>query len=164
MSLKFGKRDVAKMANALDQDYESLEDAAAAALEAAMDIIAAKAKYTVVGQILWAGETLDPSDPRAEKVALGWYGTEKQALDDALKLTYSTQTHEQARAWVLPVHHGTPNDWYKDRKVKSKADEAADKSDRERELQRRIEWCNDHPDEPMPEEWGAIPHGEESAA
>lgn len=154
MALKFGKRDVNKMADVLDAEYETVEEAAQAALEAAMSIIEAKAKFTVVSQVSYTdNEWVKPSDPRAEKVALGWYSTEKQALDDALKMAYSTQTHEEHRSWVLPLHHGTPNDYYVARKKAKKAQEAGDTSYREKELQRRIKWIEEHPGEKLPEDW-----------
>lgn len=143
MTLNFTKANVSVMAEVLDRDYETVEEAARAALDAAMEIAAKRAKYTVVGQINGNGD----------KVALGWYPTEKQAREDALRLAYSHITHEEARAWVLPIHHNTPHSWYKVRKEAAKADDLADASYRERELQRRIEWCRNHPDEPLPLDW-----------
>lgn len=142
------ERLIAAKLETLDQ----IETFAAAALDEAMQIIESKAKYTVVGQI----KTKRGEEP-GDKVALGWYATEKQALDDAVKLTYSTQTHEQALAWTLPVHHGTPHEWYGERKRALRAEAMGDSSPFEEELQRRIQWCADHPGEQPPKEWGIIP-------
>lgn len=186
MALSFGKRDVAKMAAVLDPEYvgqvtevrslkrelkaaepdkqedlarrlaeyeelvAQVEEFAAAALDQAMQIIEDKAKFTVVGQV-------KKSDRKGDKIALGWYATEGQALTEAMSLTYSTQTHEEHLAWVLPVFHGTPNSYYQARKARRKAQTAADSSFREQELQRRIKWCADHPGQAPPKEWGAIP-------
>jgi hypothetical protein len=189
VGLSFGKRDVAKMAAALEPEYadwlkrhkalvkeakeaegdtreldneitrlggmlDEVEEIARGALDAAMSIVEGKAKYTVVGQV-------NAPDNKGDKVALGWYATAKQAESDGLKLTYSSITHETARAWVLPIHHDTPHSWYGERKAESKADDIGDGSFREHELQRRIEWVKEHPDEPVPEDWGLIPWGSE---
>lgn len=145
--LTFTKAHVKTMAGVLDLDHETVEDAALAALEAALDIIKARAKFTVVGQV----KTKDAS---GDKVALGWYPTLTQATQDALKLTYSTQTHEEHLAWVLPIFNDTPNAYYVSRKKAKSADEIADKSFRERELARRVAWFEDNPGAQPPKEWG----------
>lgn len=159
MSLSFTKKQVGRMADVLDQDYDTVEEAAQAALDCALELIAERGKFTVVGQLRLAGpgEHVEPSDPRAEKIALGYYATEKQATEDALKLAYSTQTGEEYRAWVLPVWHGTPASYYTDRKNTRKAKEMADRGYFEEELARRLEWVAEHPGEPTPEEWGVVP-------
>lgn len=151
MAVNFTKRNVAAMAEALDQEYETLDDAAAAALEAAVKIIESRAKFTVVGQV-------KHPENKGDKIALGWYVTEKQALEDALKLTMSNQTHEEAYAWVLGIHHGTPFDWYKGRKRDRLSEELADLRWSERELQRRIEWFEQHPGAEAPKDWGVVPY------
>lgn len=140
------------MAEVLDDEYETVEEAAAAVLDAAWAIVQERAKFTVVGQI-----KTPAGQPAGDKVALGWYATQTQATNDALKLTHSSQTHESALAWVLPVVHGTPNDWYVSRKNAKKAEAATDSSVRERELQRRIAWVAAHPDDPIPPNWGLVP-------
>lgn len=116
MAVRIGKRDVAKMVAVLDSSYDSAEEAAQAVLEAAFSIYEDKAQYTVVGQLYYNGGFYDPGDPAADKVALGNYGTEKQAHEAARSLVFGSATNEQFRSWVLPVHHGTPNSWYVKRK------------------------------------------------
>ena len=146
MAIAPTKTMVKALAKVLDEEYDSAEEAAEAAMLAAFEMYEARAKFTVVGQV-------KQPDGKGDKVALGWYATENQATQDALKLTYSTQTHEEHRAWVLKVHHGTPNDYYIDRKKAKKADAAADASYRQREMQRRIQWFEDHPGEQPPLDW-----------
>jgi hypothetical protein len=158
VALKFGKRDIARIVDVIDREYATAEEAAEAALVAAYEVIKAKAKFTVVGQLATiAGEKIPVDDPRAEKVALGWYGTEKQALDDALRLFYSTQTHETHRAWVLPIHNDTPSAYYVGRKKHKQAEAAADVPARERTLAERIQWVEDNPGVAPPQHWGVEP-------
>lgn len=181
MAVNFVKKSIAKMAGVLEPEYpdwierakalrkqeldplnpldspeieelekledmlDDLEDMALAALEAAQEVIAERAKYTVVGQVKEPGGNGD-------KVALGWYPTEKQATSDALSLAYSTQTHEEARAWVLPVHHSTPHSWYKARKSAQVA-EGETLNHRQAELKMRQQWLEAHEDEPIPLDW-----------
>ena len=110
------------MADVLDADYESVEDAARAALEFAFDLYEDKAKFTIVGQLYYSpdGGWVSPEDAAATKVALGRYGTEKAAQNDAESFTIGTATGEQFRAWVLPVHHGTPASYFVKRKNRKK--------------------------------------------
>lgn len=152
MSLTFTKRQIASLAEVLDKDYSSAFEAAEAALAAAHEIIIQRARFTVVGQV-----KTKTGDPPGDKIALGWYATEGQATQDALKLTYSVQTHEEHRAWVLPIFNGTPNAYYVERKKRFKMEDLANKSFRERELARRSAWLEANPDEPIPEDWGLIP-------
>jgi hypothetical protein len=144
------------MAEVLDEDFETVDEAAAAVLDTAWEIVQQRAKFTVVGQAQGRGD-----EPAGDKVALGWYATQRQATNDALKLAYSAQTNETHLAWVLPVFHGTPNDYYVSRKNARKDVAIADGSARERELQRRLQWCKDHPNDPPPERWGLIPFDSE---
>lgn len=116
--LNIGKRDVTKIADVLDQDYDSAEEAARAAIQACFALYEAKAKFTVVGQLFYSpeGGWLNRADALASMVALGNYGTEKAAYNDALSFTISSATHEQFKAWVLPVYHGTPASYFGKRK------------------------------------------------
>lgn len=125
MSLNIGKRDVARMVAVLDGEYETVEDAARAALEEAFALYEGKAKFTIVGQMYYSpkGGWLSHEDAAATMVALGRYGTEKAALNDAESFVISNTTGEQFRAWVLPVHHGTPASFFAKRKAAIKAAE-----------------------------------------
>lgn len=124
--LSIGKRDVAKVAAVLDQQYETVEEAARAALEEAFAIYESKAKFTVVGQLRYSpeGGWLNHDDALACMVALGRYGTETQARNDAESFVVSKSTGEEFRAWVLPVYHGTPASYFTGRKD-AKAEAAA---------------------------------------
>lgn len=116
MSIKVGKREITRMAKVLDQDYDSVLEAASAALTEAIAIYESRAQYVVVGQIYYSDGWIDPEDARASKVSLGMYSTPGEAQKAAESLVVGTSTHEEARAWVLPVHHGTPSSWYMARK------------------------------------------------
>lgn len=118
---------MARLAAVLDGEYETVEDAARAALEEAFAIYEAKAKFTIVGQLYYSpkGGWSSPEEAAATKVALGRYGTETAALRDAESFAISSTTHEQFRAWVLPVFHGTPASYFSGRKSALKAIEAA---------------------------------------
>ena len=177
MALSFGKRDAQRMLDVLDPEYAemlaehkvlkksgadearlneltdllaSAEDFGKAALAAAFEVIQEKAKFTVVGQVKQPDKD---GKNHGDKIALDWYATEKQATEDALKLTYSSQTHEEAFGWVLPIWHGTPANWYAGRKKDKQLEAVADESYRNQELQRRLTWLEEHEGEPMPGDW-----------
>ena len=120
MAIKYGKTEIRKIAKLLDEgDFESAEDAADALLSAALEVLEARARFTVVGQLHYSpkgGGWLDKDDAAAAKVCLGFYSTEGDAQQAAESLVYSTQTHEQFLVWHLPVEHKTPAQVYKDRK------------------------------------------------
>jgi hypothetical protein len=75
-------------------------------------------------------QTIDPTDPRAIKVSLGWYSTEGDALAAAGSLWTSTASGDTYRCWVLPVHHGTPATLHAKRKaeIQAAAEKAKDKA------------------------------------
>lgn len=117
MAIKPGKRDVTKITKLLEsEEYESADDLAMAVLNEAFAIYESKGKFTVAGQLFYDSGYVSPEDERASKVSLGLYSTEKQAEDAARALFYNSQTHEQFKSWVLPVHHGTPASYYSARK------------------------------------------------
>lgn len=118
MALSIGKRDVAKIAAVLDQDFDSVEEAARAVTEACFDLYESKAKFTVVGQLGYSpeGGWESREEAHACMVALGRYGTETQATNDAESFAISKATGEQFKAWILPVFHGTPASYFTRRK------------------------------------------------
>lgn len=123
MSLKVGKREVDKFMSTLEGEYDSPEDAAKAALEAAWSIYEDKAAWTVVGQVHYdphGGGWVDPEDARVARIALGRYATEKQAEDAARSLRVGSNG-EEFKAWVLPVHHGTPHSYFTEKKKERQA-------------------------------------------
>ncbi|MGL5825586.1 MAG: hypothetical protein ACRCYU_12365 [Nocardioides sp.] len=125
MTLRYGKREIAKVVDALEAGHETAEDAAAAAIAAAEEIFEARAKFVVVGQLAHSREDGDLAhdDPRAIKVSLGWYSTEADARSAAKSLWTSTQSGDRFRNWVLPVHHGTPAELHAERKAAHQAAE-----------------------------------------
>lgn len=167
MALKPGKRDIQALARMMDQDWDSLDDAAEAVLAKAWELYEAKAKYTVVGQLYYAKGYVDPDEARAAKVALGNYSTERQARQAAESLWYSTQTHEEFRSWVLPVHHGTPASFYADRKKAREEAEREARRDENSPLETFLRESREGAGEPRVREDGAsVPeaeHGEGAA-
>lgn len=120
MAIKPTKSNVKAVAKLLDEgDFADAEEAAEALLEAALEILEQRGKYTVVGQIRYSrqdGGWFDPEDARAAKYCLGLFSTLGDAEKAAYALTYSTQTGEEARSWVLEVDHGSAADVYTKRK------------------------------------------------
>ena len=137
---------MARLAGVLDRDYASVEDAAKAAMVEAFAIYESKAKWTVVGQLYYGeGGYIDHEDAAASKVALGRYGTEKQAQSTAESLVINGRGHEEFRAWVLPVWHGTPASYFGERAEERKRQELLGKTGLEARLQRRIDFFKANP-------------------
>lgn len=136
--LTWTKKHVGSMVEALDQDYDSIEDAARAALDTALNIIEERAKFAVVGQVYRTAEhgEIPPSHPAAVRMALGFFESDTKAREAAGQLTYNT-AGDQLKTWVVPTFFGTPAMWHKERrdyyadlqaKVKEKAAEKMKKS------------------------------------
>ena len=132
MALKYGKAQVNKIVDVLDQDHETIEDAARAVLEAAERIFEERAKFVVVGQLAGTKDrlTIPSNDPEAIKVSLGWYSTEGEARSAAESLYHSTASGDTYRTWVLPTFHGTPAQLHDKakRKYQAEMEKAADKA------------------------------------
>ena len=126
MSADWTKKQVQAMSEVLDGEYETVEEAAGAALSAAEDLLAQRATYTVVGQLTGNSErhSIPPDDPEAIKVALGWYSTEGKARAAAESLWSNASTGDRFAVWILPVHHGTPAELHAKQKEKYAAAEA----------------------------------------
>ena len=146
MSLTIGKRDIARLVAVLEQDFGTVEEAAKAALAEAFAIYEDKAHFTVVGQLYYGeGGYIDHEDAAAAKVALGRYGTEKQAQSAAESLVINGRGHEEFQAWVLPVWHGTPAAYFGERIEERKRQELLGKTGLEARLQRRQDWFKANP-------------------
>jgi hypothetical protein len=152
--LTFTKAHIKRVSEVLDGEYETVEEAAKAVMAEAYEIVKERAKFTVVGQVVRiGGEKLDPASEDAAKFALGWYATQKQATDDAMRAVLSLQTNESAKVWVLPIFNGTPNAFYQGRKEERKALTQQEGAYREAELARRVKWFEDNPGARMPDDW-----------
>jgi len=146
VAITIGKRDVARLAAVLEQDFGTVEEAAKAAMVEAWAIYEEKAQWTVVGQLRYGeGGYIDHADAAASKVALGRYSTEKQALSVAESLVISTRTHEEFLAWVLPVWHGSPAAYFAERAEERKRQALRDKTGLEARLQRRRDFFKANP-------------------
>lgn len=149
MSLTFTKAHVKRVAAVLDQEFETAEEAAEAVLAEAFEIYEERAKFTVVGQLIYrVGDgPLHPDDKRADKFSLGAYATETQANNAAASVRFNNSI-EEFRAWVLPIHHGTPAALFKQRKEERDEARLASRSRAERIVLERIQWHRDNPDQP----------------
>lgn len=145
MSLSIGKRDVARMAKVIDGDFDTVGEAAEAVLVEAFAIYEEKARFTVVGQLYYSDGFIDHADAAATKVALGRYGTECQAQSAAESLVINGRGHEEFRAWVLPVWHGTPASYFGERAEERKRQELRGKTGLEARLQRRLDFFRANP-------------------
>ena len=151
--------EVKRLVRLLEQDHEDVEALAEQVLALVDGMRQEKARYTVVGR-LWRGPDGREYDRDEQSaVALGWFSTEKKALAAAIQLGYSNPTGEEARVEIVPVWHGTAAKYYAARKVERELDALASKSDWETEVKRRVDWCADHPGEPLPPEWSVFVWG-----
>lgn len=118
MSLSWTKKHVKAVADVLDQDHDTLEDAARAALDAALSIIEERAKFAVVGQVRRTQEhgPIPPDHPEAVKVALGFFESDTKALDAGQKLAADNASGDELRWWVVPTYFGTPSGWHGERR------------------------------------------------
>lgn len=126
----FTKKNVARMIETLDEDHADIEGAARAALDTAMELVAERAKFAVVGQVYYSNEhgKIEPGHEDAVKVMLDMYDSDTKANDAARDWSTSTSNGDRLATWVVPIHWGTPSSWHKDRKdayklLQSKADE-----------------------------------------
>lgn len=125
MALSIGKRDVERMADLLDREWEDRDDLAKAALQLGFEICLAKSKYIVVGQLKDGDKavsgpvTLDKSGRKPEdptKFALGPYGTYTQAHDAAvMNDTVARETNASLRTWPVALTQDTLWNYFKKR-------------------------------------------------
>jgi hypothetical protein len=123
VAIKPTKTDAKGLREILDPDWKELDasqlavldEIAMACCEAAFQLYEDKAKYAVVGQLLY-GPYEAIMQPDEDKVSLGFYSTVIQAQNAAEGLTRATGgATEVFRSWVLPVWHGTPAAWHSQR-------------------------------------------------
>lgn len=127
--LTWTKKHVAAMAETLDGEFSSLDEAANAALDTALGIIEERGKFAVVGQVTHTAEHGDipPSHEAAVKVCLGLFESDTKANEAAGQLTYNT-AGDLLNTWVVPTYYGTASGWHKERRdyfaeLESKANE-----------------------------------------
>lgn len=113
------------MAEVLDGDYETAEEAAEVAIGAAWDMYEDRAKYTLVAQrSRLRGEWLNPDDERAEKFAFGNYDTDGRALSAAKSIVTAQKNEEQFRVWIVPFYRAdSPAQFHTERAKKRKVEE-----------------------------------------
>ena len=153
MSIKPRKSEVKKLVQVLDQEHESMEDAAEALLIKAYELYEGQAKFWVVGQVRPEGGWLSPDEGMRSKVILGPFGTVKQAESAGNSLAYSHRTGEEARWWVVEGWYGTPASWYDMRKKqKDSAENRAtfmELNPRQARTAMIREWHEQHPGAPL---------------
>lgn len=150
--MKPGKTEVKKIMAVLDQDHETLEDAARACIEACWDEYEKRAKFIIAGQVRFSNGYLDADDVKAARVAMGPFPTRLQAEKAGQSLAYSYSTGEQAKWGAFPLWRDTPAKWYTERKKARDLRESAGDV-RPGELRRRYqeEWLSAHPGQALPE-------------
>lgn len=138
--LAWTKKHVKAMADTLDQDYESLEGAAKAALDTALGIIEERGKWAVVGQVIETAEygKIPPDHEAAVKVCLGLFESDTKANEAAASMR-ANANGDRLRAWVVPTFYGTPAAWHADRREAYAAMEAKADERRREKMQRSIE-------------------------
>lgn len=141
MAIKYTTKNIKAMIEAIDQDHESAEAAALAALEAAEAVIEERAQWAVVGQLCATKErsSVPPSDPEAIKVALAFYSTEGEARKACESMWWSTASGDSFRVWAIPVFWGTPAEFHKERKAKYVTQQSKMRADQQERMQASIE-------------------------
>lgn len=139
--LDFGKREVNAMAEHLEGDFRDVEEAAHGVLTKAVELLSARVKYVVVGQVVATKERgpIAPSDPEAVKICVGMFSTEGKARSAAESLWTSTQSGDTLRTWVLPVFHGTPAQWHGTQREKYQEQEDRLEAAHRERLRKQIE-------------------------
>jgi hypothetical protein len=118
---------VKQLAAVLSAEYDSVEDAASAALEEAWAAYEARGNWIVAGQIRFTdGRYVNADDGRASKVAVGPFATRGQAVTAGESLALSKRTGEEFRWWVLELFHGSPATLHKLRQDDRKAAQLLD--------------------------------------
>lgn len=118
MSLAPTRKQVNAMAEVLGGQFDSVEEAAEAALEYAWATYEQRANYVVVGQLKYTdGQFVRPEDIKATKVAIGPYGTPGDAKAAGEALAVPANKSETFAWWLLPIHHGSPAVWHKARQA-----------------------------------------------
>ena len=125
----------------LNEDHETVEQAAQACLDLALEILEERSKFAVVGQLSDTKERgdIDPSDPEAIKLMLGLYSTEGDARTAAASLWHSSASGDTYRCWVLNVHHGTAADLHAAQRAKYVELEAKQKEKEKERVQAQIQ-------------------------
>lgn len=123
MAITATSRDAIKLRPVLNPDWKKMSPEERAGLDgvclevmqAALQVLEDKAKFVAVGAVAYTNEDgyLSRLDPKAERVCVGYFNTEKQA-DDAARLLFGSSTSKvECRTLVYPIWKGTPAAWRK---------------------------------------------------
>ena len=128
---KPGATEYRQLVDLLSQEWEDVEDLAKAVMEKSYAVYASKAKFAVIGQTVRADNPAFKGTPRRGFV-LDVFRTQKQADDEALKLTSSRANPTEPQAtWVVPMFGGTAHAYHSSRKAeRSEANRGATSADR----------------------------------
>jgi len=141
VAIKYGRTEVKRIAKLLDQEWDSAEQAADALLQEALEILEARGKWTVVGQLRYSpplGGYIDKDDADASKVCLGLFSSEAEANRAAVSLVHSASTNEAFLSWVLSVDHGSPHQLSQKRKEMHEQRAAAARAKEKEEIMRMV--------------------------
>lgn len=141
MGLSFTKKQVERMIETLEGDYEDVGAAAKAVLATAEEVINDRSQFIVVGQVIATKERgeIPLSDPEAVKLALGPHATAGDAQRAAESLWSSTASGDTLRCWVLPYFHGSPHEWHGKQRDKYREAEAKRKGAQDDKIKASIE-------------------------
>lgn len=113
--MSFNQTETNLIVAVLQHEHASDPIKANALLRAFEEIFVNRCKFAVAGQLATIGnEIIDPRDPRALKVILGWYSTQGEADKAAGALWKGA--NETWRAWSLPVSHVSAAEFHGERK------------------------------------------------
>lgn len=141
MALKWTPTHKKRVAEVLDAEHETIDEAVEAVLDLVSALVSERAAFVVVGQLASNRErgSVPPSDPEAIKVALGFYSTEGDARSAAESLWTSTASGDTFRTWWLPLFHGSPAEFHKSQKEKYVAAEAKSQAAQSERIKKQIE-------------------------
>ena len=107
------KTELKKMMALLEEEFDSAEDAALAALELAYSLYEGQAKFYAVAQVIpGSGRYVSAQESADSKVVLGPFATHGQAYKACMSLTAGTPTGESALAWPVEAWYDSPHAWY----------------------------------------------------
>lgn len=129
-NLSPGAKDIKALAKMLDEGkFSSATDMAKAALEYAFEAYEDRARFIIVGQLIYDPDSGFVKDS-GDRIAFGPYGTlgTAQAAHEQLTgtagTTGSTATNEEFRSWLVPLRSITPAAWFRERrKIKMQAED-----------------------------------------
>lgn len=155
--MKPTKKQLDAFKEVLQEDHETLDNAATAILKAAWGIYEERAAWVVVAQVYYTLEHgyVDKDDQRASTLVSGPYGTEGEAQKMAEALRWGdSSTGERCVAYVVPFWHGSAAEWFRSRRKVYERLTARDNAHEKftRAMERRVAFWDAHGHTDFPED------------